>query len=119
MGSYGIGLGRVLAAAVEIHHDQDGIIWPSSIAPFAVHLLELGKVSAEEIYQDLQKKGVAVLYDDRSVSAGEKLKDADLLGIPWRAVISEKTGGKIEVKNRNSVKAEILTDKELLKFVNS
>ena len=108
MGSYGIGLGRVMAAAVEVHHDDQGIIWPSSIAPFAIHLLELGKVSAKKVYQDLQKRGVAVLYDDRPVSAGEKLMDADLLGLPVRAIVSEKTGEKVELKKRSEAKAELV-----------
>ena len=114
MGSYGIGLGRLMAAAVEIHHDDQGIIWPSSIAPFAVHLLELGRVSAKKIYQDLQKKGVAVLYDDRPLSAGEKLMDADLLGLPVRAIVSEKTGEKIELKKRSEIKVKLVVPRQLI-----
>lgn len=114
MGSYGIGLGRVMAAAVEIHHDDKGIIWPEGLAPFSLHLLELGEVSAAKIYSDLQKRGVGVLYDDRPLSAGEKLMDADLLGLPIRAIVSEKTGPeKIEIKKRNQDKCSIISPKTL------
>lgn len=114
MGSYGIGLGRVMGTIVEIHHDDKGIIWPESVAPFKVHLIELGKVSAKKVYQDLQKTGVEVLYDDRQASAGEKLNDADLLGMPWRLVISDKTGEKIEIKARNQGQSRLVDKKELL-----
>jgi len=111
MGSYGIGLGRVMGTAVEIHHDNKGIIWPDTIAPFKVHLIEISakdkpliKKQAEKIYKDLVDKGIEVLYDDRNdKTAGEKFNDADLIGIPWRAVISQKTFEKnsIELKQRN------------------
>lgn len=117
MGSYGIGLSRAMGTIVEIHHDDKGIIWPESAAPFKVHLLELGKASAKKFYQDLQNSRVEVLYDDRQASAGEKLNDADLLGIPWRLVVSEKTGDKIEVKKRDSEKAELVNHDDAFKLL--
>ena len=127
MGCYGLGPSRLMGAIVEIHHDEKGIIWPESIAPFKVHLLNLtnltnlsGKrqTTSDKIYNSLQKNNIEVLYDDRQdVSAGEKFADADLIGIPYRAVISEKTGGKIELKKRNEKKMRLIGEKELLKFL--
>lgn len=109
MGSYGIGISRLMGAIVEIHHDDAGLIWPTSVAPFAVHLLDLAKTgdAAAEAYEALQKRSVAVLWDDRQTSAGDKLATADLLGIPMRAVISKKTGGKIEIKRRDSAETKL------------
>jgi len=110
MGSYGIGLGRTMGAVVEIHHDNKGIIWPKTIAPFKIHLIEISKRDqplikklVEKIYKNLVDKGIEVLYDDRDKTAGEKFADADLIGIPWRAVISQKTLEKdsLELKKRN------------------
>ncbi len=113
MGSYGIGVSRLMGVIVETHHDTQGIIWPETVAPFAVHLLELGKASAQKIYDNLQKQGIAVLYDDREASSGDKLTAADLMGIPWRAVVSDKTGDKIELKKRGEEAARMVTEKEL------
>ena len=93
MGCYGIGLGRAMGTIVEANHDKDGIIWPKNTTPFHVHLLNLAKndnTKAEAIYKNLQKKGFEVLYDDRGISFGKKLKDADLIGIPYQLIISEK-----------------------------
>ena len=109
MGCYGIGLGRLMAAIVEVFHDDKGIIWPKTVAPFQVHLIAIedkaGKVrtQAEKIYQDCQKAQIEILYDDRLKSPGEKFADADLLGIPIRLVISEKTlaDNKVEIKERH------------------
>ena len=124
MGCYGLGPSRLMGAIVEIHHDEKGIIWPESIAPFKVHLLNLTNLSgkrqttSDKIYNSLQKNNIEVLYDDRQdVSAGEKFADADLIGIPYRAVISEKTCGKIELKKRNEKKMRLIGEKELLKFL--
>ncbi len=124
MGCYGLGPSRLMGAIVEIHHDEKGIIWPESIAPFKVHLLNLTNLSgkrqttSDKIYNSLQKNNIEVLYDDRQdVSAGEKFADADLIGIPYRAVISEKTCGKIELKKRNEKKTRLIGEKELLKFL--
>lgn len=112
MGSYGIGVGRLMATAVELFNDPSGIIWPESIAPFKVHLLELGAGRGAVVYRDVQARGVDVLYDERDVSAGEKFADADLIGIPWRAVVSEKTGDNVEVKRRNEKEARIMSMQE-------
>lgn len=117
MGSYGIGLGRVMATAVEVYHDEKGIIWPEAIAPFGVHLVELEGGNGSKTYQDLQKKGIEVLFDDRNLSAGEKFADADLLGMPWRVVISKKTGDKVEVKRRGENKAEVMEVKKFLERI--
>ncbi len=123
MGCYGIGLNRLMGTIVEVHHDEKGIIWPESVAPFKAHLLNLSqsakrKAQSDKIYGNLQKIGVEVLYDDRKeASAGEKFADADLIGIPYRLVVSEKTGGKIEVKKRSEAKTKLASEKELLKII--
>ncbi len=110
MGSYGIGVGRLMAAIVEQHHDEHGIIWPSSVSPFNVHLVSLAKKpddeigkQAEALYQALQAAGLEVLFDDRRESPGVKFADADLLGIPWRVTLSDRSlkSGGVEVKQRN------------------
>lgn len=116
MGSYGIGPGRVMGTIVEIHSDEKGIIWPESVSPFNIHLIglfnESGSVkkTADDLYSKLTKKGVEVLYDDRDTSAGEKFSDADLIGIPRRYVLSEKTlaNNSVEVKDRTTGKVEIV-----------
>lgn len=107
MGCYGIGLGRLMGTIVEAFHDERGIIWPAETAPFKIHLLVLGgedkvRKEADKVYENLVKKNVEVLYDDRQDSAGVKLSDADLIGIPERWVVSEKTlkEDAIEVKKR-------------------
>lgn len=128
MGSYGIGPGRVVGTIVEICHDDKGIVWPESVAPFKVHLIGLQgakgkslavKKSAEKLYKILLAKGVEVLYDDRELkSAGEKFADADLIGLPLRAVISASTIAQkgIEVKKRSEREAKIISVKELLEL---
>ncbi len=120
MGCYGIGIGRTMAAIVEKHNDENGIVWPAAAAPFAVHLINLKKEEneAEKLYLSLQKSGIEVIYDDREeINAGEKFADADLLGIPYRLIISEKTGDKIEVKKRNEKKVKLVDEKELVKII--
>ena len=122
MGCYGIGLGRLMGTVVEVLSDDKGIIWPESIAPFAVHLLSLGedeevKKEAEKIYESLSKNDTEVLFDDRGeVSAGEKFADADLIGIPYRVVVSERSlkEGGIEIKKRNETKSKIVSLDDLL-----
>ncbi len=116
MGSYGIGISRLMGTIAEIRHDGGGLMWPMSVAPFAVHLLDLTKAgsAAGDVCGALQKEGIAVLWDDRQASAGDKLAAADLLGIPVRAVVSEKTGGKIEIKRRDSAEAKLGDIGELL-----
>jgi prolyl-tRNA synthetase len=98
-GSYGIGMTRLVGAIVEASHDEKGIIWPEAVAPFVVHLVGLND-KAHEVYDVLVKAGVEVLFDDREVAAGEKFADADLLGMPVRLVVSNKTGDKVEWKKR-------------------
>jgi len=124
MGSYGIGLGRLMGTVVEALSDDKGIIWPESIAPFQVHLLILGdgnsevKKEAEKIYKDMQKKNIEVLFDDRAgVMAGEKFADADLLGIPYRIVVSERSlkDGGFEMKRRTEEKGKIVNSEEIFK----
>lgn len=112
-GSYGIGCTRVMGTLVEVSHDEKGIIWYPQISPFAVHLIELPGGNVKGLYEKLVKVGVEALWDDRNVSAGEKFSDADLIGIPVRLVVSEKTGDKIEWKNRASDNVELLTEEEL------
>ncbi|MBI4332229.1 MAG: proline--tRNA ligase [Chloroflexi bacterium] len=115
MGCYGIGIGRILAGAVEQNHDDAGIIWPAPIAPYHVYLCPLfmdnAEVvsAAEKLYQELQAAGVEVLFDDRADSPGIKFNDADLLGIPVRVTISPRLlkTNSIEVKKRTEKKAEI------------
>jgi len=106
MGSYGIGPGRVIAAAVEQSHDEHGIVWPASIAPYDVHVVALPGVEqqAEEAARALDEAGAEVLLDDRDARAGEKFADADLLGIPLRVTVGKKTveDGKVDVRNRKT-----------------
>ena len=124
MGCYGIGLGRLLGTVVEALADDKGIIWPESIAPYQVHLLSLGEKKevekqADQLYEILTKAGVEVFFDDREgLSAGEKFADADLLGMPYRVVVSERSikEGGVEVKKRTEEKGEIITADELLKM---
>lgn len=116
-GSYGIGPTRVMGTLVEVHHDDKGIIWPESVAPFQVHLVHIEdpgtEVIAKKTYEFLTKKGIEVLWDDREVSAGQKFADCDLIGIPVRLVVSKITGDKVEFKKRNSEKVELLTLEEV------
>ena len=114
MGCYGIGPSRIVGTLVEVFYDDRGMVWPESVAPFKYHLINLStdakvKEQADELYKKLREKGEEVLYDDREDSSpGEKLKDADLIGIPYRLVVSDKTDGKVEVKKRNEEKVEIV-----------
>jgi len=116
MGSYGIGLGRLLAAIIEQSHDGKGIIWPLSVAPYQVYLcpLSLEKLAvlptAEKIYQKLQKEGIEVLFDNREESPGVKFNDADLLGIPLRLTISPRTlqSQSVEAKWRTEKETQLL-----------
>jgi prolyl-tRNA synthetase len=116
MGCYGLGLSRLLAAAVEQNHDDKGIIWPVSIAPYHVYLCPLyregTKVAevAEKLYQDLEAEGIEVLYDDREESPGVKFNDADLLGLPFRVTVSPRTLQKdsVELKSRSEKESELV-----------
>jgi prolyl-tRNA synthetase len=125
MGCYGIGLGRLMAAIVEINHDQEGMIWPKKTAPFEVHLIQIGdnqkvKKATEEMYQNLQKREIEVLYDDREEKTpGEKLVDADLIGIPFRMVVSDKTlsGDNVEIKKRNEKTVKLVKLDKAIEFL--
>jgi prolyl-tRNA synthetase len=113
MGCYGIGISRLMGVIVEKFNDKDGIIWPLSVAPFRAHLLAINGADGDAAYAALQKAGVEVLYDDRDLSAGEKFAEADLIGIPWRLVVSPKLGaGNVEVKRRGEKDARVMTIKE-------
>lgn len=121
MGCYGIGLGRLIGTIVEVLSDDNGIIWPESVAPFKVHLLALGEdeevfEEAEKVYDSLLRSGVEVLFDDRrGFSVGEKFSEADLLGMPYRAVVSARSikEGGIELKKRTEEKGKIISSSEL------
>jgi len=122
MGSYGLGPARAMGIIVELLADEQGIIWPESVAPFNVHLINIGEdQKAEKIYNELQNNGVEVLWDDRKDKRpGEKFADSDLIGIPWRVVISEKSlkAGGIEIKKRNRKESEIVKISELMNKIN-
>lgn len=120
MGSYGIGLGRLMGTVVEVLSDEKGLVWPKEIAPFQVHLLSLSdetKDFADEVYRALESHGVETLYDDRDVRAGEKFADADLIGIPERVVISKKAmeSKMLEVKDRASGELKEIKVEEFIK----
>jgi prolyl-tRNA synthetase len=116
MGCYGIGLDRLLAAIIELHHDDKGIIWPISVAPYHIYLCALHTedpdiaAAAEKVYNDLEAQGLEVLFDDRNESPGVKFNDADLLGIPLRVTVSPRTSEKnsAEIKKRSEKEAELV-----------
>lgn len=124
MGSYGIGVGRLLASIAEEHHDDNGLIWPLEIAPYQVHLVLLDQKRepaaaelADKVYQQLQQQGLEVLFDERSnVQAGVKFKDADLLGMPIRLTVSRRsmTLGGIELRRRDGQQQLIVSEEQLL-----
>ena len=123
MGSYGIGPNRLMGTIVELLADDRGIVWPESVAPFQFHLVLLqpedaaAKEAADRLYEEIHADGNTVLYDDRvGVMAGEKFFDSDLIGIPYRVVVSKKTLelGKLEVKNRKTGEVNMMTREEFL-----
>lgn len=125
MGCYGIGLGRLLGTVVEVHHNGKGIIWPKEIAPFLVHLIsiekkrEISKV-ADNLYLTLQKNKIDVLYDDRKgKSPGEKFADSDLIGIPYRIVVSARTvkKGCVEIKERQRKQSKLIKIENTLDYI--
>ena len=135
MGSYGIGPARLMGVIVELLSDDKGMVWPKEVAPFSVHLVSVGaseevKKFADDLYENLKNKGVEVLYDDRDLRAGEKFADSDLIGIPVRFVVSDKTvasayagssgetkENKVEVKHRTSENSELMSIDEALKII--
>lgn len=123
MGSYGIGPGRVMGTIVETLSDDKGLVWPKEVAPFRAHLVvvdskegDSARKEADRLYSTLTEKGIEVLYDDRDVRPGEKFADADLMGMPYRIVVSDKTleAGGYEVKERANGSVEVIAEKELL-----
>ncbi len=127
MGCYGIGLDRIMAASIEQNHDGNGIIWPSSIAPYQVLILVVNNQDkkqvklAEEVYKSLEKEEIEVLLDDRDLRAGAKFKDADLMGIPLRITIGNKTikENRIEIKIRKTNKIHEINKKDLISKIRS
>jgi prolyl-tRNA synthetase len=125
MGCYGLGPGRVMGTIVEHMGDDKGIVWPEEIAPFKVYLARLGEADevmkeADKLYEDLTKAGVLVLYDDRNdARAGEKFADADLLGIPYRLVVSDKTLAtqQVELKKRTAQEVQMLSRDAVIKTI--
>jgi len=126
MGCYGIGVSRIVPAAIEQNHDERGIIWPAPLAPFDVALLPLNmhkseKLQAEagQLYDDLAAAGYQVLFDDRPLRPGPMFADAELLGIPHRVVLSERglDAGTVEYKGRTDADKRDLARAELLKFL--
>ncbi|MEO8582037.1 MAG: proline--tRNA ligase [Patescibacteria group bacterium] len=117
MGSYGIGTSRVMGVIAEKFGDDKGMVWPAQIAPFQVHLVSMkgAEEFAEKVYQQFEKEGVEVLWDDRDTSAGNKFADADLIGIPVRLVASPRNGEKLEWKKRNEENSEVIELEEVMK----
>jgi len=123
MGCYGIGVSRLMAAAVEQNHDENGIIWPENIAPFKLHILALNmkdekiREVAERIYNLAKEKGIEVLYDDRDMSAGAKFKDADLIGIPHRIVVGRGVKNKtVEYQHRKDQQKQSISIENIENF---
>jgi len=120
MGSYGIGVTRLMGTIVEVLSDEKGIVWPEAVAPFKVHLLQLSETvatNAQEIYSQLLEKNIEVLFDDRiGLSAGEKFADSDLLGMPHRVVVSERSlaQGGVEYKKRDSAESTVISVEALI-----
>jgi len=117
MGSYGIGVSRLVGGIIEASHDDKGIIWPEEVSPFALGLVNMRTGddacdrACEDLYAKLTKAGVEVLYDDRDERAGGKLADMDLIGLPWQVIIGPRglKNGIVEVKNRKTGVSEELT----------
>jgi len=125
MGSYGIGVGRLMVCVAEEHHDDRGLVWPASVAPFAVSLVSLGNpgspadTAAREIFQEMREACIEVLFDDRAKSPGVKFADADLIGAPLRVTASAKSlaAGGLELKRRDSEGKTIVPPEDLMRHV--
>ncbi len=125
MGCYGIGVTRIVAAAIEQNHDKDGIIWPVPLAPYEVTVLALQQddpavvATAQRIYDELTAAGIEVLYDDRDERPGVKFKDADLIGIPYRIAVGKKglAEGVVELKLRSGAEVRKMKIDEAAKLV--
>ena len=125
MGSYGIGITRLMGTIVEMLSDDKGIVWPEAIAPFKIHIVSIGEKGAAEankLYEELMSVGVEAFYDDRAERPGAKFADAELMGMPWRITMSDRAienGGKFELTERKSGETKLLTYDELVKFSRS
>ena len=126
MGCYGIGITRIIAAAIEQNHDERGIIWPEPLAPFDVIIIAINidksekvKKTADALYQELREIGIDAIYDDRLTRPGIKFAEAELIGIPHRIVVSEKvlSMGKLEYQSRKDTKAVNLRKDEIIKLL--
>ena len=125
MGSYGIGPSRLVAAIIEASHDEAGIIWPESVAPFRVAILNLKQggtdtdAASEQLYRDLQGKGIDVLYHDLDERPGSKFATADLIGIPWQILVGPKglAEGKVELKKRADGSRQLLPPADAVAFL--
>jgi prolyl-tRNA synthetase len=128
MGCYGIGISRLMGVIAEVFHNEKGLMWPDAVAPFRAHLIALtgqdenqNKIIMERatrVYETLQKQNSTVLFDDReNVSAGQKFAESDLMGIPWRLVISQKTGEQIEIKRRDEQEARLISLEEVIEIL--
>lgn len=124
MGCYGIGVARVMATIVEVYNDEKGILWPKQVAPFDIHLLGLNLqdsnvlLKTNEIYLDLTKMGFEVLFDDRiNINSGQKFLDADLIGCPFRIVVSDKTKDQIEIKSRKKIESALIDLKDIKNYI--
>lgn len=121
MGSYGIGVGRLLACIAEEHHDDNGLIWPITVAPYQLHLVNLSKTSdaAEQLYVALQAQGVEVLFDDREESPGVKFNDADLIGLPLRVTVGDRAlkKGGVELRRRTETENRLIPQEEIVAMV--
>ncbi|MCA9345799.1 proline--tRNA ligase, partial [Candidatus Saccharibacteria bacterium] len=121
MGSYGIGVSRLMGVIAEHFADDKGLVWPENIAPFLVYLVQIGTdeavaQAAKNLYTELAAKGIEVLWDDRDARPGEKFADADLYGIPYRIVVSNKTlqSNQYEVKKRSEKDSEMISKEKLV-----
>jgi len=120
MGCFGIGITRLMGVIVEALSDDKGIIWPESVAPFRVHLVDLdSSAEAQQLYDSLRQNDIEVLWDDRDLRAGQKFADADLIGLPVRVVVSKKSldAGGVEVKARISQEAQIMSPQALVEYI--
>ncbi|MDP3646359.1 MAG: aminoacyl--tRNA ligase-related protein [bacterium] len=125
MGSYGIGPGRLMGTIVEVLSDERGIVWPKEVAPYQVHLISITNGNAEvtkeadQLYEVFDQNGIETFYDDRDVRAGEKFADADLIGIPTRVIVSEKTMGEggVEVSMRGEGSAAMISDGAIVDYL--
>jgi len=122
LASYGVGITRVMGVLVEKLADEKGLVWPTNVAPYTVSLISIGDagiVKAEQLYKELQSKGIDVLYDDRDERPGKKFADAELLGIPYRVTVSDRLeeSGEYEVQTRASSHTEVIKQAELMSYI--